>query len=60
MTLDDGEMYLMRPALRGVYRMESLLDGTIDLEAVLVANDAINVTDENEYRYHEWQQRSRD
>lgn len=53
-------MYLMRPALRGVYRMESLLDGTIDLEHVLVANDALNVTDENEHRYHEWIDRNRE
>jgi hypothetical protein len=53
-------MYLMRPAIRGVYRMESLLDGTLDLEYVLVANDALNVTDENEYRLHEWQERNRD
>lgn len=48
----------MRPAVRGVYRMESLLDGTLDLEHVLLANEALDVLDENERRAQEAAQRS--
>jgi hypothetical protein len=55
--LADGEGYLMRPVLRGVYRMESLIDGTLDLEHVALANDALDAMDENERRYHEHQRR---
>lgn len=50
MSLPDGEGLLMNPVLRGVYRMESLLDGTLDLEHVYLANDALDVQDENERR----------
>ena len=35
---------------RGYFRGESLIDGTIDLEHVAMANDAIDVRDENEAR----------
>jgi hypothetical protein len=49
----------MRPCLRGVYRLESLLDGTLDLEHVLLANDAIDVQDENERRWQAHQERLR-
>ena len=41
----------MRPCFKGMYRMESLLDGTIDLEHVMLANDYLDVVDENERRY---------
>lgn len=40
----------MRPALRGVCRMESLLDGTLNLYHVALMNDALDVDDENERR----------
>jgi hypothetical protein len=40
----------MRPVLRGLMRMESLYDGTLDLEALLLANDALDVADENDRR----------
>jgi hypothetical protein len=43
----------MRPAIRGVFRMESLLDGTLDLEAVALANDALDAFDENDRRIRE-------
>jgi len=49
----------MRPALRGVYRMESLIDGTLDLEHVMLANEAIDAMDENERRYHRWHEARR-
>lgn len=41
----------MRPVLRGIYRMESLLDGSIDLEHVAIAHHALDVESENERRY---------
>jgi hypothetical protein len=49
----------MRPALRGVCRMESLLDGTLDLEAVALANEALDVMDENGRRARQSQQAQR-
>lgn len=48
MTYEDW--YLMRPVLRGIYRMESLLDGSIDLEHVALAHHALDVEAENERR----------
>ena len=59
MELPEGESYLMRPVLRGVYRMESLVDGSIDLEMVALANDALDTQDENERRWHASQERAR-
>ena len=49
-SLPDGEGVLMNPVLRGVFRFESLIDGTLDLEHVYMANDALDVQDENERR----------
>jgi len=51
--MPDDEHILFRPILRGVYKMESLLDGTLDLEHVYLANDALNLFDENERRLHQ-------
>ena len=59
MTLPEGEGYLMRPALRGVYRMESIIDGTLDLEHVVLANEALDAMDENERRYYRWVEQQR-
>jgi hypothetical protein len=42
----------MRPVLRGMCKMESLLDGTLSLEHVALMNDALDVRDENEARWH--------
>jgi hypothetical protein len=42
----------MRPVLRGIYKMESLLDGTLDLEHVALAHHALDVEAENERRWH--------
>jgi hypothetical protein len=47
----------MRPVLRGVFRMESLIDGTLDLEHVALANDALDVMEENERRWYALQAR---
>jgi hypothetical protein len=43
----------MRPVLRGCCRYESLIDGTLSLEDVARINLALDVTDENEARFHE-------
>ena len=56
MTYEDW--YLMRPVLRGLYKMESLLDGSIDLEHVALANHALDVEAENERRWHAMMERS--
>jgi hypothetical protein len=43
-----------------MYRMEGLLDGTIDLEHVMLANDYLDVLDENERIYQRHLERSRE
>jgi hypothetical protein len=43
----------MRPVLRGMCKMESLLDGTLDLAAVALMNDALTVEAVNEHRVRE-------
>lgn len=53
MSLPDGEDWLLRPVLRGCCRYESLIDGTMGLEDIALLNDALDVQDENEHRYHE-------
>ena len=57
MTFEDW--YVMRPVLRGIYRMESLLDGTLDLEHVAIAHRALDVQDENERRLRRALERQR-
>lgn len=44
----------MRPVLAGMCKYESLKDGTLDLEDVLLMNDALDVKNENERRYSEF------
>ena len=43
----------MRPVLSGMCKLESLFDGTLDLEHIALANEALNVQGENERRYRE-------
>jgi len=50
MSLPDDEGFLMAPVMNGMCRMESLIDGTLDLEHVAWANDAIAVREENKAR----------
>lgn len=50
--MGDGDDWVMRPAIRGLCKYESLKDGTLDLEDVARMNDALDVADENERRYH--------
>jgi hypothetical protein len=40
----------MRPVFRGMCKLESLLDGTLTLEDLAMANDYIDVHIENEHR----------
>jgi hypothetical protein len=51
--MPDDEDYLMRPVIAGMMRMESLLDGSVDLEHIAWANEALSVQSENERRYRE-------
>lgn len=48
--LPDGEDWLMRPVLRGLIPLESLFRPGLGLEAFALANDALDVADENERR----------
>lgn len=43
----------MRPVLRGLCRLESLKDGSLDLCDIALLNDAIDVQDENAWRSQE-------
>jgi len=51
--MPSGEDWLLRPVLRGLCRYESIIDGTLTLADVADLNDALDVQDENEYRYHD-------
>ena len=48
----DGEGFLMAPVLAGMCRLESLLDGSLDLEHIAWANDALTIKAENEARMY--------
>jgi hypothetical protein len=47
----DEEDWVMRPALKGICRYESLKDRTLDLEDVARMNEALDVEAENEFRH---------
>lgn len=49
----EGEDWLLRPVLRGLCKYESLKDGTLSLLDVAIMNEALDVQDENERRFHE-------
>lgn len=40
----------MRPVIRGCLQLPALYDGSVDLDAIMLMNDAIDVADENERR----------
>jgi hypothetical protein len=50
MTMANDEGFLMAPVLNGMCRLESLVDGTLDLEHIAWANDALAVREENKAR----------
>jgi len=42
--------FMMRPVLAGICKMESLYNGTLDLNDFALMNDALNAKAENEIR----------
>jgi hypothetical protein len=48
--MGDGLDWLYRPAGAGLCRVESLLDGTLDLVHVAEMNDFLDVQEENQRR----------
>lgn len=46
----SGEDWLLRPVLRGMCKMESLLDGKIRLIHIAKMNEALDVEAENQRR----------
>jgi hypothetical protein len=50
MSMANDEGFLMAPVLNGLCRLESLLDGTLSLEHIAWANDALAVREENKAR----------
>jgi hypothetical protein len=46
--MEDGEDWVMRPAVEGVCRYESLKNGELDLEDIARMNAALDVKAENE------------
>ena len=46
----SGEDWLLRPVLAGLCKFESIVNGTLDLEAIAVLNDALDVQTENTER----------
>jgi hypothetical protein len=48
--VESGEDWLYRPLLRGLFKAESLYDGSLDLLAVAKLNEVLDVQAENEYR----------
>lgn len=54
--MGDGEDWVMRPAVEGICRYESLKDGTLDLADVARMNEALDVRNENQNRYRKAQE----
>jgi hypothetical protein len=50
---DPDEYWLMRPALEGMCRYESLVNGSLDLFDVARMNEALDVRAENRARLQE-------
>lgn len=48
--MTSGEDWLYRPLLRGLFKAESLYDGSLDLLAIAKLNEALDVQDENAFR----------
>lgn len=51
----EEEDWLFRPVIRGLLKAESLADGTVDLAFVAMLNEALDVQDENQYRYQQYE-----
>ncbi len=48
-----GEDWLYRPLLRGLFKAESLYDGSLNLLAIAKLNEALDVQAENERRLND-------
>lgn len=48
----EGEDVMYRPVLRRVLPESALYDGTVSLGRVMLLNEAIDVEDENIYRFN--------
>ena len=55
--MDRGYGWLMRPVVRGLCGYKDLIDGSLDLEDVAVMNEALDIENENEYRFNRAQER---
>ena len=51
--MTTGEDWLLRPVFRGMCQLESILNGTLSLEDVAMANEYIDVYEENTQRLQE-------
>lgn len=49
----EGEDILFRPVLAGVLAPERLLDGSVDLQFIMLLNEALDIKQENERRAYE-------
>lgn len=49
-SMPNVEDWLFRPVLRGLCKLESLYDGTLRIEQIAKANDALDVEEENQAR----------
>lgn len=50
--MKEHEDWLMRPVIEGLCKYESLLDCTLNLVDIALMNEALDVKNENERRYH--------
>jgi hypothetical protein len=46
-----------RPVIEGIFKGESLLDGSVSLADIADANEALDVRAENQRRFQEWHDR---
>jgi hypothetical protein len=51
--MPDDEDWLWRPVVRGMLKAESLLDPSVKLEFIADCNNALDVQDENDFRFGE-------
>ncbi|WP_411813616.1 DUF6889 family protein [Erwinia tracheiphila] len=49
-TLPGGEDWLLRPALKGICKFESLKNGALDLADIALMNEALDVEAENKIK----------
>ncbi len=52
--MSGGEDFLYRPVRAGMCTMRDLKDGTLDLQDIILANEALDVEEENRYRVTEY------